>query len=145
MLIVGPGLGVPRDKPKTVQKDQPDRRIIEKFNNTTVKDIIECIDDWSCRWEAQRLVSETGVQAVSLSFPSILIDELLAATNTRSGDVLRVVLNEMPQPSDTTSLEQVLQFRQDPESNKKMLALHRCERSIGMRSSGGAGVADSAI
>jgi hypothetical protein len=115
---------VPNGDPIKAREARLGRRFARRFNHKTVKNILEGLEDWGCRWEAQRLTRSVGVQAVSLVPPRTEVDPLVGA-DKRRGHVLRVVLNQMPEPSDQTSLEEILQFRQDPESNKRMLDFRR--------------------
>ena len=48
--------------------------------------------------------------------------DVLFDAQSREGEVISVVLKEMPLPDDTVSLEQLLNFRQDLDSSRKMRA-----------------------
>jgi hypothetical protein len=49
---------------------------------------------------------------------------------TLRGDVVTVVLDVMPIPDDSTSWEQILEFRQDKDSRSKLIALRRWMRGV---------------
>jgi hypothetical protein len=108
---------------------QSERLSPERNTKITFKELMEGMDDLACRSEAQRLTASMSVHAVSLSSPHSLINELLSV-ETGPGDVIRVSVRNMPEPSDTTSLEEIIRFRQDPESKNKMVALRRWLRTM---------------
>lgn len=115
---------VPKHKIKEVTEARLGKEFVLKFSNKTIRDFMEGLDDLACRWEAQRLTHLGGMRAVSVSAPRIEIDKLLGV-HASKGDVIRVALNGMPQPSADTSLEHIIQFRTDTETKKKMHALRR--------------------
>lgn len=115
---------VPKHKIEEMRHDLLGLPFLKKFDGKTIREINAGIDDLSCRWEAQRLSSAMDVRAVSLLPPRPEISELLGISTT-AGDVLRVVLKGIPEPSDVTSLEDVLQFRQQSESKEKLFAFRR--------------------
>jgi hypothetical protein len=74
-----------------------------------------------CRQLADRLNSwEPIARAISLA----PVDENVQWNDVQAtpGDVLRVLINEMPQPSDDTALDRILEFRSDTDSKNKIIA-----------------------
>jgi hypothetical protein len=43
----------------------------------------------------------------------------------KMGEVMQIVIKEMPQPDDSTPWEDIVEFRRDPESSRKLLGLNR--------------------
>jgi hypothetical protein len=115
---------MPLSKLQELREVHMGKEFLSKFQGKTIGHIMDSMQDMSCRWEAQRIARELRVQTVSLSSPHPEVSELLGV-DTSPGNVVRVVLKDMPEPSDTTSLEEILEFRQDPESAKKMFAFRR--------------------
>lgn len=115
---------LPLSKVQEIREMHMGEEFLSKFNGKTIGYIMDSMQDMSCRWEAQRIAKSLGAQTVSLSSPCPEVSELLGV-DTSPGKVVRIVLKDMPAPSDTTSLEEILEFRQDPESAKKMFALRR--------------------
>jgi len=100
------------------------RAFSQRVPRVTFTEVMEGMDDLACRLEAQNIATSMNVHAVSLSSPHPLISDLLGV-KAGPGDVVRVSVNNMPEPSDTTSLEEIVRFRQDPESKNKMVRLRR--------------------
>lgn len=123
---------IPKHKIKEVTEARLGKNFVLQFSNKTIRDFMEGLDDLACRWEAQRLTNSGGMRALSISAPRMEIDKLLGVHATK-GDVIRVALNGMPQPSDETSLEHIIQFRSDTESKKKMYALRRWIQTMAAR------------
>jgi hypothetical protein len=73
--------------------------------------------------ECETLRRSGEVDAVSLRKPSPRV--VIPSERVSLGDVHSVVINVMPQPSETTPLESILDFRRDPEAKRKLLALRR--------------------
>jgi hypothetical protein len=120
---------IPRQKIGEMRHDLLGLPFLEKFDGKTIRDISAGFDDLSCRWEAQRLAGSMDVRAVSLFPPRPEVTELLGI-NTAQGDVLRVVLKDIPEPSALTSLDEILEFRQEPESKEKIFAFRRWVQSM---------------
>jgi hypothetical protein len=114
---------LPEDKIEEVRDDT------HLGSEKTPKEILSGIDDLVCRWEAQRLKDSAGVEAISISSPCSGISDLFGL-KTAQGDVVRVLLKNIPEPSSDASLEQILQFREDPENKDKMVAFRRWARTM---------------
>ncbi|WKZ41734.1 MAG: hypothetical protein QY328_06750 [Anaerolineales bacterium] len=52
-------------------------------------------------------------------------DYTLELPNSRKADIVRLVINNLPLPNTSTSWEQIIDFRSDPENQKSLLALRR--------------------
>lgn len=87
-------------------------------------ELIEALQDIVCRLECETLRSSSEVDAVSLRMPSprVLVPEGLRVA---LGDVQQVTIDAMPEPSETTPLDTILDFRDDPQTKGKLLALRR--------------------
>ena len=91
------------------------------------------------RLMALQLSKTQGIEAVSVTpkHPRDQVDTLLLQlegkrniTDINSGDVevLEIVLTELPFPDDSTSWEQLLDYKNDPESRLRFLALRKWMR-----------------
>lgn len=89
----------------------------------TVSELLDALQDIVCRMECETLRRSGEVDAVSLRKPSPRV--VIPSERVSLGDVHSVVINVMPQPSETTPLESILDFRRDPEAKRKLLALRR--------------------
>jgi len=99
------------------------------IEHRTIVEFLKALEDFACRWEAQRLRREPGTEAVSLCAPSQIVTDLFD-TETRLGDVLQIVVKNIPEPSELTSLECILAFREDANSIAKRHALRRWARGL---------------
>ena len=72
------------------------------------------------------LAETKGFNAVSVLFnqPTALPPEASPAPSTMT-DVLQVVINAMPLPRGDMPIERIIEFRNDPERQRKFLALKR--------------------
>ena len=100
-----------------VDRRLPDRR------GMTVGELVNALSDIICRLECENLRRSRNVEAISLRTPSPRV--LIPGERVALGDVHHVIINAMPQPSETTSLERILDFRRDAEAKRKLLALRR--------------------
>lgn len=103
-------------------------RLASKLRNRIVRDLIPIFEDFLCRLECEHLRSSRDAEAVSIRSPFPEVSETFGI-KTGKGYVSRVVIKEMPEPSDAVSLERILEFRQNPETKAKMLALRRWIRN----------------
>jgi len=90
----------------------------------TVGEIIDALQDIICRLECRELRQAREIDAVSLRPPSSRV-AVPDSIQMVKGDVQRIAINAMPEPDEGTSLEQILDFRSDPDAKGKMLALRR--------------------
>jgi hypothetical protein len=90
----------------------------------TVSELLDALQDIVCRLECQTLQRSTDVDAISFRMPSpgVWVSKDLHLV---LGDVEHVTINAMPEPSETTPLEAILDFRKDPEARRKFVALRR--------------------
>jgi hypothetical protein len=89
----------------------------------TAGELVDALQDIVCRLECESLRRSREVEAVSLRRPSprvVILGERVAL-----GDIHNIAIKAMPQPSETTSLESILDFRRDPETKRKLLAFRR--------------------
>jgi hypothetical protein len=52
---------------------------------------------------------------------------------TIKSDVIRLIINAMPIPDDSTAWEQILEYRRDPDSRRKLLALRKWITDVSRR------------
>jgi hypothetical protein len=90
----------------------------------TVSAMIDAVQDIVCRLECQSLRESSDIDTISLRTPS---PRVVAPKSTRlvQGMVQHVVINAIPEPSESTPLERILEFRNDPEAKAKLHALRR--------------------
>lgn len=62
---------------------------------------------------------QSGMEA----YPLLLVSLSDGPRRTEKQDVLEIVLNQLPVPSENTPWEHILEFREDPDSKSKFLAL----------------------
>lgn len=120
---------VPKDKIKEVIDARLGLDFAVEYDGKPVRNLKVGLTDLACRWEAERLRESTNADVVSLCPPQPEINSLLGMKSEK-GDVVRVLLRDFPQPSDSTSLEHILQFKQDPESKDKMFAFHHWAKTM---------------
>lgn len=120
---------VPKDKIKEVMEARLGVDFVVSYHGKTVHNLMLGVLDLACRWEAERLRKSTNADVVSLSPPQPEINSLLGV-KSEQGDVVRVLVRDFPQPSGSTSLEQILQFKQDPESKDRMFAFRRWAKTM---------------
>ena len=89
-----------------------------------VSQLLDALFDICCQVECHTLERNSPVRAVSLHPPSTKVSMLRGLTVTPS-DVLSVVLNSIPLPDESVSLERVVDFRSDPDSRARLVALRR--------------------
>jgi hypothetical protein len=96
----------------------------------TVASLIFATDLLS-RLVSLKVRSATKSDTVSL-FPvfDIVTPVLKTANESRSDNIISVVLDAMPIPDESTSWERILEFRQDADSRKKLIALRRWMRGV---------------
>jgi len=99
-------------------------RLASKLRNRRVRDLTPILEDFLCRLESEQLRSSEDAEVVSIRLPFPEVNETFGI-KTEKGYVSRVVIKEMPEPSDAISLERILEFRRNPETKEKMLALRR--------------------
>jgi hypothetical protein len=99
-------------------------RLASKLRNRRVRDLTLIFEDFLCRLESEHLRSSEDTEAVSIRPPFPEVSETFGI-KTEKGHVARIVIKEIPEPSEATSLERILEFRQDPETKRKMLSLRR--------------------
>jgi hypothetical protein len=82
---------------------------------------------------AQQLNEKSGPNGRSKFVPVVKIKSHLgqAAETSVPGVVAQVVLNQMPAPSVDTSFEQILEFKRDPDTQLKVLALRDWMNEVG--------------
>jgi hypothetical protein len=89
-----------------------------------VSQLLDALFDICCRVECHALERSSAVHAISLHPPSTKISLVQGLTVT-SSDVLSVVLNSIPLPDESVSLERIVEFRSDPDSRARLLALRK--------------------
>jgi|GEM_PF-1724374 len=87
----------------------------EKFRNTVLMLTVHSVRVYSIQFRELH-----GIDAYPLL--SITIPPAIDAAATKS-DILRIALNYLPIPDETTHWEQILEFRNDPDSRHKFLDL----------------------
>ena len=103
---------------------------------------VDALVELSCRGEAAVLrASRNDIEAVSLA-PSVeLTREALKLPKLKQTtdwlriapskeEVLRVLIKEMPTPSETTSFDDIISFRDDPDTKRRMFAFRIWVRSL---------------
>lgn len=90
----------------------------------TVGELLGALSDILCRLEAATLRSSGDIDAVSLRSPS---PHVVAPKrfHVELGNVHHVTINAMPEPSEMTSLDHLLEFRNYPEAKGKLMGLRR--------------------
>lgn len=71
----------------------------------------------------------------SISGPRMLLDQLeRASANTEKpaqrSDVLRLMIERLPVPDESTPWEDILNFRRDPDTSRKLLAIREWTREV---------------
>jgi hypothetical protein len=94
-----------------------------------VRDLRDAINHFACRHECESLRKSLDVNAVSLYPPSRTLHRP-DGKGVEPGYVQRIVIERLPEPDETTSLERILEFREDPGSKGSLLALHRWISSL---------------
>jgi hypothetical protein len=84
--------------------------------------LINALEDIVCRLECETLRTSQDLDAMSLQSPSPTVFRIRGVP-TVLGTALNVVIKSLPEPSDTTPLDQILEFRNDPQTRGKLLAL----------------------
>ncbi len=94
-----------------------------------VSQILEALSDALCRMECATLRQTIGAEAISLREPS---EHLYVQNGVTIEDQVQVVtIAAMPEPSESVSFEQILDFRADSEVQDKLFGLRRWMKEIG--------------
>jgi hypothetical protein len=105
--------------------------VISKIKGATAgpADALEALCDGACRILCDHLATDFPVQAVSLSRPvdtlPNFVDEKIRAAN-----VQRVIIQKFPYPDDSTSLERLLDFRDDLDVMRMLVSLRRWASNV---------------
>lgn len=86
------------------------------------------IDEYAVRLKILELRNSEGVDAVPVFFRRPFSNPL---KNPRREEVMRIILGFMPTPDRSTSLERIIDFRSDPDSRRKFVALKNFINDIG--------------
>jgi len=92
-------------------------------------DALEALCDGVCRTLCDHLATEFPVQAVSLSRPVDTLQEFVDE-KVRAANVQRVVVQKFPYPDDSTSLERLLEFRDDLDVKRMLVSLRRWASNV---------------
>ena len=106
---------------RRIRKNVPPEMINEFTNAMVEKDSI-ILRLWSLKMEANE-----NINAVT-TLPYIEYTRELP--ETRKADIAQIVINNLPLPDGTTSWEQIIDYRNDPENQKSFLTLKRWIRKI---------------
>ena len=102
--------------------------VMPKGEKITVSHMLEALYDFCCREECQRLRDNSDVEAISLFTPSLL--PISGPVNTTIASVNSIVIKNLPEPDPTTSLERVLNFKDDPKTQSTFINLRRWISSL---------------
>jgi hypothetical protein len=92
-------------------------------------DALSAFCDGVCRTLCDHLATDFPVQVVSLSHPVDTLPEI-AGKDVRAADVQRVIIQKFPYPDDSTSLERLLDFRDDLDVKRMLVSLRRWASSV---------------
>jgi len=90
----------------------------------------EAACDLCCRVLREQLMLGHVIDAVSLRDPTSSLPAL-AVSPLKLGSVQELVIEQFPYPSESTSLEQILEFRSDPDSQRRLVSLRRWASRFG--------------
>lgn len=86
------------------------------------------VDEYAVRLKVLELVNSENIDAVPIFFHKPFLTPM---PNPRREEVLRIVLGFLPTLENTTPIEQILEFRSDPDSRRKFLSLRNFMNDIG--------------
>lgn len=122
-------IDLPPHKAEEVREVHMGAEFALQFAGKTVRDFMLGLEDLNCRWEAERLRKLRNLEAISIFSPRAEVNRILGV-KTGPGDVMRVLLKGIPEPSSEVSLEQIVRFRQDSGSKNKMVAFRKWARTM---------------
>lgn len=96
----------------------------------TSRDLIQVVLDVACRLECAALRNSWNIDAVAVTAPN----RHLKAQPDRSiqrGFVERLLIRKLPTPDDATSLDRIIEFREDLQSKTSLAGLRRWMSGVG--------------
>ena len=139
---------------RLIEKGEEYRKLAEKQERThipenfeeinideiDVDEFIEDFNDLSALFESRREIDSIILRLLSLSMEKTekitavttlpLIEYTRQIPNSKKCDVMQIVINKLPLPDNMTPWEQIIDYRDDPENQKMLLALRRWIRKI---------------
>jgi hypothetical protein len=97
------------------------------FESDRFGESVVLMSDSFTRMASIQLRALSGIDA----YPVLLIDDLTTKeASLNKDDVIKIVLNTFPVPDESISWEQILEYRSDPDSQSKFLALRNWMNEI---------------
>jgi len=121
----------PSERPGLIQFRRVAPEVIKRKRRFTYADFLDAVRGLITRIECDELRDSRGVAAVSLHSSSETLPlgaRIVRGASDESiepGYVQSVILRKLPVPGKTTSLDRILEFRDDPLSKSKILAMRR--------------------
>lgn len=108
--------------------DKAFRKEIDDLSIEDVKDLIQAAISKN-EFDAQllRIISLNFEFSQNITAVTILsfFDYVANIPNAKKSDVVQIVVNNLPLPNNETSWEQIIDYRSDPDTQNKLLALRR--------------------